>query len=335
MLQPQLVPLGNTGLFVSRLGLGLAALGRPGYITLHHGQDLGGHYQPSELATRAHDVLSAAYDHGIRYIDAARSYGRSEEFLASWLATHELSRGPIVVGSKWGYTYTAGWHVHADHPEVKDHSVAALRRQLGETLDRLGEHLSLYQIHSVTAESTVLSDAAVLDLLLETRAACGIHIGLSVSGDRQGEVIRRALDVERHGERVFEVVEATWNLVERGADAALAAARAAGMGVLVKEALSNGRLADPGGDPRLADRLRPLYDAARRVGTSPDALSIAAALAHPWADTVLSGAMTVPQLESNDAALAIQWDPALEEMLAPLAMPSAEYWRLRQTFAWN
>ena len=32
------------------------------------------------------EVLDAAYAAGIRYIDAARSYGRAEEFLAAWLA---------------------------------------------------------------------------------------------------------------------------------------------------------------------------------------------------------------------------------------------------------
>ena len=31
--------LGNTGLAVSRIGLGLGSLGRPGYINLKHGED--------------------------------------------------------------------------------------------------------------------------------------------------------------------------------------------------------------------------------------------------------------------------------------------------------
>jgi aryl-alcohol dehydrogenase-like predicted oxidoreductase len=34
--------LGTTGLMVSRIGLGLAALGRPGYLTLGHNADIGG-----------------------------------------------------------------------------------------------------------------------------------------------------------------------------------------------------------------------------------------------------------------------------------------------------
>ena len=70
---------------LARLGLGLAALGRPGYVTLNHASDLGGRYDPPAMELRAHDVLSAAFEAGIRYIDAARSYGRAEDFLASWL----------------------------------------------------------------------------------------------------------------------------------------------------------------------------------------------------------------------------------------------------------
>ena len=31
-------------------------------------------------------MLDAAYAAGVRYVDAARSYGRAEEFLAGWLA---------------------------------------------------------------------------------------------------------------------------------------------------------------------------------------------------------------------------------------------------------
>jgi hypothetical protein len=34
-------PLGSTGLQVTAIGLGLAALGRPGYLNLGHGTDLG------------------------------------------------------------------------------------------------------------------------------------------------------------------------------------------------------------------------------------------------------------------------------------------------------
>src|ERR671915_482031 len=100
----ELRPLGRTGLTVTPLGLGLAAPGRPGYINLGHGGDLAGRTDVEAIERNAHAVLDAAYDAGVRYFDAARSYGRAEGFLASWLDSRGLAPGSVVVGSKWGYT---------------------------------------------------------------------------------------------------------------------------------------------------------------------------------------------------------------------------------------
>ncbi len=154
----------------ARLGLGLAALGRPGYVTLNHASDLGGAYDPRTMELHAHTVLDAAFDGGLRYFDAARSYGRAEEFLASWLDKRKIAPGEVTVASKWGYTYTAGWETSATQHEVKDHSLAAFERQINESIERLGRHLSLYQIHSVTAESKTLEDDALIDAITRLRA---------------------------------------------------------------------------------------------------------------------------------------------------------------------
>ena len=69
-----------------------------------------------------------------------------------------------------------------------------------------------------------------------------------------------------------------------------------GCEVYVKEALANGRLTDRGAAPALVAAAR------RARGRRADALALAAVLAQPWADVVLSGAATVAQLESNLAA---------------------------------
>jgi aryl-alcohol dehydrogenase-like predicted oxidoreductase len=102
-------PLGATGLSVSRLGLGLVALGRPGYINIGHDADIGSDRAVATMESRAHAVLDAAWSAGICYFDAARSYGRAEAFLASWLASRKIPPSQMTVGSKWGYTYTANW----------------------------------------------------------------------------------------------------------------------------------------------------------------------------------------------------------------------------------
>ena len=74
--------LGPGGPVVSRIGLGLAALGRPAYITSGREQDLPDR-GVTGLRTRTFSMLDAAYAAGVRYVDAARSYGRAEEFLAA------------------------------------------------------------------------------------------------------------------------------------------------------------------------------------------------------------------------------------------------------------
>jgi aryl-alcohol dehydrogenase-like predicted oxidoreductase len=306
----------------SPLGLGLAALGRPGYLNLGHGDDLGEDKSVSSLEGRSHAVLDAAHEGGVRWFDAARSYGRAEDFLASWLERRGIEPGSVTVGSKWGYTYTAGWQVDADPPEVKDLSVATLRRQLGETRERLGRWLSLYQIHSATASSGVLDDPSV-GAELDALRASGVAVGLTVTGTEQAETIERAIEVGR-----FDSVQATYNLLERSAGPALERAHRAGMRVIVKEALANGRLTERGD-------IVPLRRAAARLGTSEDAVAIAWLLRHTWIDVVLSGAAAPEQVRSNLAARELVPESGVDEELADLAEPAGAYWAKRSELGWT
>jgi aryl-alcohol dehydrogenase-like predicted oxidoreductase len=326
-------PLGKTGLTVTPLGVGLAALGRPGYINLDHARDLAHDYDVAAMEARAHAVLDAAWAAGVRYFDAARSYGNAEAFLASWLARRGIAPSEVTVGSKWGYTYTAGWKVEADKHEVKDLSLAVLRRQTAESRAFLGPYLKLYQIHSATQESGVLDNRPVLEELARLRGE-GLKIGLSVSGPDQAATVLRALEV-RGGGPLFDCVQATWNLLEPSAGPALQAAHAAGLGVIVKEALANGRLTARNTDPAFAPRRRVLDETARRLGTTVDALALATVLAQPWAHLVLSGAATAEQLGSNLAAPAVAWDAAAATALRPLAEGPHEYWAARGRLPWN
>jgi aryl-alcohol dehydrogenase-like predicted oxidoreductase len=319
---------------VRRIGLGLAALGRPGYINVGNARDLPAGHDVFTMEAHAHQVLDEAWALGIRYFDVARSYGRAEDFLGSWLRRREIPPGAVVVGSKWGYTYTANWRVDAEVHEVKDHSLSALRRQIRESGERLGKYLDLYQIHSATLESGVLDDTAVLKELAHLRES-GTFIGLSVSGPRQADTVRRALGIEYDGQRLFSAVQATWNLLERSVDGALLEAHRAGVRVVVKEALANGILTERNDDPAMAPILDVLRAEAARLATSVDAVALAAALARPWADRVLSGAATTHQLRSNLRALACELDDASETLLSGLAMDPHEYWARRASRPWT
>lgn len=162
---------------MSRLGLGLAALGRPAYINPGREEDLGRTRSPAWLEERTHWVLDEAWGAGVRYLDAARSYGRAEDYLAAWLADRAVPPERVVVGSKWGYVYVGDWRLDAPVHEVKDHSAETLRRQYAQSRAILGDHLDLYQVHSATLESGVLEDREVLVELFRLRLETGLAWG--------------------------------------------------------------------------------------------------------------------------------------------------------------
>jgi aryl-alcohol dehydrogenase-like predicted oxidoreductase len=312
--------LSPAGPAVSRIGLGLAALGRPAYITVGRDHDLPDR-SVAGLRARTFAMLDAAYAAGIRYADAARSYGRAEEFLGGWLA--ERGHPDLIAGSKWGYRYTGGWRLDAEQQEVKEHSLAMFTAQLAQSRALLGGRLALYQVHSVTPDSGLFHDAPLRQALAALRAE-GVLIGITTSGPDQAGTIRRALDLTVDGRQLVSAVQVTWNLLEPSAGPAAAEAAAAGWAVLVKEVVANGRLT-PAGDPP-----EPVTELAAAHGVTEDAIALAAALANPWAAVVLSGAVTVPQLAANLAALTVGPLPDLD-----LAEPPAAYWPARSARPWR
>jgi aryl-alcohol dehydrogenase-like predicted oxidoreductase len=308
------------------IGLGLAAVGRPGYINLGRDEDLGENRSVEALRTRTHELLDAAYAQGVRYIDVARSYGRSEEFLADWLnARPDID--DVVVGSKWGYTYTAGWSADAETHEVKDHGLATYQRQRAETDALLGDRLDLYQIHSVTPDSPALTDKELHAKLAEA-AAEGLTVGFSTSGPAQADAVRAALAVTVDGEPLFRTVQSTYNALETSAGPALAEAHDAGLTVIVKEGMANGRLAAP----HAPDVLRAV---AEEASLGCDAVALAWILRQPWVGVVLSGAATVPQLVSNLHAPAVDLDEDQLTRLATLTEDPRAYWEQRGQLPWH
>ncbi|CAM5620852.1 aldo/keto reductase [Streptomyces purpurascens] len=308
------------------IGLGLAAVGRPGYINLGRDQDLPAERTVDALRNRTHELLDAAYAQGVRYFDAARSYGRSEEFLADWLKARPAF-DDIVVGSKWGYTYTADWSTDADRHEVKDHALPTYERQRAESDALLGDRLDLYQIHSVTPDSPALTDKELHAKLAEA-AAQGLTIGFSTSGPAQADAIRAALAVTVDGEPLFRTVQSTYNALETSAAPALAEAHDAGLTVIVKEGMANGRLAGP----HAPDAMR---EVAEEAGLGCDAVALAVILRQPWAGVVLSGAATTNQLASNLHAAVVDLDDDQLTRLATLVEEPHTYWERRGQLPWH
>lgn len=67
-----------------------------------------------------------------------------------------------------------------------------------------------------------------------------------------------------------------------------------------------------------------------------EVVALAAALAQPWADVVLSGAVTVEQLRSGATATVVAADligTDVADLVAP--QPAAAYWAQRSDLPWR
>lgn len=307
---------------LSRIGLGLAALGRPAYINLGRTSALPESRDVEAMRAATHEVLDAAYAAGVRWVDVARSYGLAEDFLASWLAAHS----DVTVSSKWGYAYVGEWRMDAEVHEAKEHSLARFRAQWSESRGLLGDALALYQVHSLTSDSPLFTDEPLLDALASLGAE-GIRVGFSTSGPAQAETVRRALALEVAGKPVFTAVQSTWNLFEQSAADALAEAHSNGNLVLVKETLANGRLVVEPPDV--------VGEVAAKHGVGPDVVAVAAVLAQPWAGRVLIGPSSVEQLHANLRAAEVHLDEAELTALQGISEPAAGYWARRSRLSWQ
>jgi aryl-alcohol dehydrogenase-like predicted oxidoreductase len=277
------------------------------------------------LRSNAFEVLDAAAAAGVDWVDVARSYGRGEEFLGAWFAARRPERAPTV-SSKWGYTYVGDWEMQAAVHEVKEHSLARFRQQWAETSALLPGLVGLYQIHSLTTDSPVLDDPALLGALAEL-VRSGVAVGFSTSGPQQADTIRQAIEVTVDDRPLFSGVQATWNLLEPSAGSALAEAADAGLTVLVKEALANGRLVTQA-PPVLQEHARQHY-------AEVDAVALAAAAAQPWADRVILGPADPAQLAANLQADLVRLSGDELDALGELAEPADDYWATRSALPWH
>ena len=324
------VQFGKTNLQVTRIGLGLAALGRPGYINLGHYDDLQGNYDVAAMEEHTHSILELAYQKGIRYFDAARSYGRAEQFLTGWIA----GKQNLVIGSKWGYTYTADWKVDVAQHEIKEHSTDVLDRQWGESLETLGRQPDIYHIHSASLESGVLQNMQVIDRLWALKDQ-GVIIGLSLSGIAQSETLEHSMQIRSGRSYLFQSVQVTWNLLETSTTGALLKAHRAGYGIIVKEALANGMLTERNKSVDFYEKLEMLKTMAKKHHTGVDAIAIAYILHQPWATVALSGAVSPEHLLSNLQSIDIRLDTSDIRLLNQFTEKPDLYWKTRASLVWN
>lgn len=140
------VKLGDTGIKISRLGLGTVKFGR------NHGVK---YPQGFELPTEdfLHDLLNTAKDLGINTLDTAPAYGISEERLGRLLKNQ---REDWVIVGKVGEEFENGqssYHFTPDHFEL------SLERSL-KRLDT--DYIDVLLIHSDGSDIDILSNDALI-----------------------------------------------------------------------------------------------------------------------------------------------------------------------------
>jgi aryl-alcohol dehydrogenase-like predicted oxidoreductase len=206
--------------------------------------------------------------------------------------------------------------------------------QLPESLRLLGDRLDIYQIHSATAESGCLVDSRLLAALVDGRRRGAYRaVGFTLSGPASAAALEQGLSARIDGERVFDVVQATFNVLEPSLADGLRAAHESGVGVIAKEVFANGRLTGANrrpADASLLERLRAIVP-----GTQLDRVALGFVLAHPFVDVALSGAATVAQLRSHLSSGDPPLTPSAVDELRASAEPVADYWATRATLPWT
>lgn len=209
-------PLGNTGLYVSQIGLGTVKFGRNQKINYPH---------PFELPTdrEISNLLANAKEVGINLLDTAPAYGTSEERLGK-LLTH---RDTWIICTKVGEEFSEG----TSHFNF---STASVISSIERSLKRLRtDYLDLVLVHSDGNDKKIIEETPIFATLAELKAKGFIRsFGMSTKTIEGG-----TLTVE-----LADIVMMTYNPIHTAEKSVIAYAHQHGKGVLIKKALASGHL---------------------------------------------------------------------------------------------
>ena len=173
---------------INKIGLGTAAIGRPSYINIRKKQ-INNTFDRAAFFKKGIQLLESAYKQGINYFDTAPGYGIAEQMVIDWI--NDRNDKSIELATKWGYTYVANFNPSATQHEVKEHSLTKLNEQWEQSKILLPA-LTTYQIHSVTIETGVLDNEAILKRLLELKNEYNLIIGLNNNRLKSGRSIKKS-----------------------------------------------------------------------------------------------------------------------------------------------
>jgi D-threo-aldose 1-dehydrogenase len=306
------LPIGSTGVQVTRLGFGAASI--------------GGLYHLVDHAV-AMDTVAAALEVGVGYLDVAPQYGfgTSERRLGEGL--RDVPRDRYVLSTKVGrlirHRHDVPPGVRADAPPsqfpavdpdlriVWDMSRDGVRRSLDESRARSGiERIDIVYIHDPDEHMAVALDQAAPALVeLRDQGVLGaVGVGANTVSVLQRFVEQADIDVILLANR--------YTLLEQSALATLLPACVErGVSVVIGGVLNSGLLADPRpgatydyaeAPPELLARAQRLAVVCDRHGVPLKAAAVQFVLAHPAVVSVLAGVRSRQRLEEYRTLFA--WD---------------------------
>lgn len=305
--------LGNSGLFVSRFGLG----------TMTWGRDTDIH--------EARDQFNIYYDAGGRFIDTADVYadGISEEIVGEFLREHP----DVIVSTKAG---------SVRGPRRRNTSRGHMLSALDGSLRRLRRsHIDLWNVHAWDPNTPLEETLSAIDYAITTGRVRYAAVS-NYSGWQLADAARTQELLSHASPLVATQME--YSLVQRGIEReVIPAAIAHGIGVVAWSPLGRGvltgkyRHATPADSraasthfasfvsPYLAERPRAIVDAvcmaADGLGMSPIDVALAWVTSRPQVASAIVGARTASQLRAilagSNAQLPHEINDALDEVSAP------------------
>ena len=273
--------LGNTGLRVSRLGLGTAEIG--------FAYGLGSPTLPTEQDAAA--LLHAAADAGITFFDTANYYGLAEERIGK---SGILKNPDVVICTKCAQFLEKGEYFDAADMELK------IREQVESSLLQLGvKALQILLLHGPSAKQ--MEEGVVGSIVEKLRTEGKIRYwGVSTRG---AEAPLAAIEAGA------DVLELAFSIADRRMEPVFAAAQKKGVGIINRSVYLKGAFA--GKAEYLPDVLAPLKECvaaaetiAQELGVPLTELALRYTLSEPAINVSLVGTANLSHVRSAAEVLA-------------------------------
>ncbi|WP_299111676.1 aldo/keto reductase [uncultured Winogradskyella sp.] len=315
----------------TRIGLGLAAIGRPDYINIRFNNTID--KSIDAFKNNAFRILDEAYSLDIRDFDVAPSYGLGEQFLLEWNNSRDYK--DVSLSTKFGYTYVANWEVgYKGKHEIKEHSLSKLNEQWAISKAFM-PNLNIYQIHSATLDSGVLTNTDVLSRLSELKERYQLKIGITSSGPEQTKIIEEAQKIVFKDKALFDSYQVTYNIFEQSCHTILKQLLAEGKSVIIKEAMANGRVFRNKQFRAYLNNYDYLDNLSAKYNVGIDAVALRFVVDNLGPTIVLSGASNTNHLKQNLKAMSFELNDMELSQLKSFAISPKQYWQERSNLEWN